>query len=439
MKNGCKIKKKRSGGTVTENIELSDGINLCFSRDRRFRTGAVVVRFLAPLDIESASAITLLFRVLARGSALYPTAADIRRRCDMLWGATLYQTSSPIGEIQNIGFTATFINEKFLPPDAGVFDGLCGLIRDVIFNPLLPDGIFSEEYVESERENLISELMNEDDKSELCRFRMESNMFDGEKFNICADGEADRLKKITAQSLTSFYRSFIRHASVEVCLFADIGRDDAIMHIKKIFEGGTRVRRDFPIADVIRHASGKLRILSEKRDIFQSRICIGFRTGCVIGDPDYPAFELMCELLGRSPTNLLYTNLRERKRLCYSCSVSTEVFKGLLRVECGCDHRKVRAAYESVFEVIDSVSSARFSEKSLEDAKKSLISAYRSISDDPLSDILMKYRQSLSGVQMSPEEFIRKTELLTSADIAGVAAKLEADTAFILGSGETGT
>ena len=40
---------------------------------------------------------------------------------------------------------------------------------------------------------------------------------------------------------------------------------------------------------------------------------------------------------------------------------------------------------------------------------------------------------------MSPEEFIRKTELLTSADIAGAAAKLEADTAFILGSGETGT
>ncbi len=396
------------------------------------------IRFLAPLDIESASEITLLFRVLARGSQNYPTSADVRKKCDMLWGATVYPISSPLGEMQNIGFTATFINDRFAPDGESVFDGICGILKDLIFNPKLSGGLLDSEYVNSERENLICELKNEEDKAELCRFKMESKMFEGEKFNVCSDGDAEVAKKIDAKSLTEFYKNFIFSSPVEICLVADIDGEHAKKAVESIFDvegrGIKRKERDFAVADVVRKSPRPFTKTGEKCDIVQSRVCVGFRSGCVLGDPNFEAFDLMCELLGRSPTNRLYTNLREIRGLCYSCALSSEVYKGLVRIECGCDSSNVKTASDGIFEQISAVADGRFGDDEFEDARASLVSAYKSIGDDPSSVISWYYRHMLAGSGQSPDEAIAEINAVSREDIMLAAARLDPDTLFVLGT-----
>lgn len=418
-----------------ETIKICGGVTLHHSRETKFKCGIMTVRFLAPLDNMTASDITLLFRVLARGTHSHPSAASIRKECDTLWGATLYPTSAALGEIQNIGFTASFINDRYLPEGESAFDGVCRLLGEMLHDPLTDEGgRLSRAFVESERDNLIADLKNEDDKEELCRFKMESLMFEGERFNICADGDEKYAAAIDSERLTDFYYDFIESAPVEICIFADIDLSRAAEAMTWLFARGRRRRadRDFPIADVIRRAPRPPRVEKETRRLSQTRICAGYRTGTVIGDDDYLAFELMCELLGRCPTNKLHTLLRERDGLCYSCFLSTEVYKGLLRIECGCERKKVEKAIEMMSRTITSVAVGDFSLTEFESAKKSLISSLRSIGDDPLSIASFYYRRYLVGVETTIEDEIYAVERLTKDEAANAAALLDPDVTFVL-------
>lgn len=418
-----------------ETIKLCGGVTLHHSRETKFKCGVMTVRFLAPLDESTASDITLLFRVLARGTRVHPTTASIRKECDALWGATLYPTSAALGEIQNIGFTASFINDRYLPEGESAFDGICRLLGEMLRDPLTDEGgRLSRDFVESERENLIADLKNEDDKEELCRFKMESLMFEGERFNICADGDEKFAAAIDTDRLTDFYYDFIESAPIEICIFADIDLPRAAEAMTRLFARGRRRRgdRDFPIAEVIRRAPRPPKLERETRRLSQTRICAGYRTGTVIGDDGYIAFELMCELLGRCPTNKLHTLLRERDGLCYSCFLSTEVYKGLLRIECGCDRKKVEKAIEMMGHSIGSVALGDFSTAEFESAKKLLISSLRAIGDDPLSIASFCYRRYLAGVDSTIEDEISAVERLTKGDIANAATQLDLDTTFVL-------
>lgn len=420
---------------MIETVKICSGVTLHYARERQFKSGIMTIRYLAPLDVDTASAVTLLFRVLARGTKLHPTSADIRKECEMLWGATLYPMSAALGEIQNIGFTATFINDKYLPSGESAFDGICRLIDEMIYDPLTEkDGRLFSSFVESERDNLIRELKNEDDKEELCRFKMEGRMFEGEPFSICSDGDVEHAALISPENLTDFYRDFIMSAPIEVCILADIDRERAIDRVSELF-ARTRQRRpdrNFPTATVQRRSPRPPQVIREARSLAQSRICAGYRSGTVLGDPEFESFALMCELLGRSPTSKLFTELREKRGLCYSCFLSTELYKGLVRIECGPERSKTQKAYEVICETVRSLARGDFSAEDLESAKKSLISAYRSVSDDPLSISSWHYRRYLAGISEDPSEAIATVSTITADQVTASAALLDPDTCYIL-------
>lgn len=420
-----------------ETIKICGGVTLHYARDRQFKSGIMTVRYLAPLDVDTASAVTLLFRVLARGTRRHPTSADIRKECEMLWGATLYPMSAALGEIQNIGFTATFINDRLLPLPCGesAFDGICKLMGEMIYDPLTEnDGSLLSSFVESERDNLIRELKNEDDKEELCRFKMEGQMFKDEPFSICSDGDTYHASLITPEFLTDFYHDFIMSAPIEVCILADIDRGRAIDRVRELFARTRQRRQDrnFPIATLQRHSPRPPQVIRETRSLAQSRICAGYRSGTVLGDPEFESFALMCEMLGRSPTNRLFTELREKRGLCYSCFLSTELYKGLVRIECSPERSKTQKAYETICETVNSLARGEFSLEELESAKKSLTSAYRAVGDDPLSTASWHYRRYLAGICEDTNEAISAVSAITADQVAASAALLDPDTCYIL-------
>ena len=103
--------------------------------------------------------------------------------------------------------------------------------------------------------------------------------------------------------------------------------------------------------EVIRRSS-KHRYLNEKCVGKQGNLIMGFRTGTVLADGDYPKMALLNELLGGSATSMLFMNVREKLSLCYYCSSFVEAIKGVLFVRAGIDNSNYQAARDEILRQI---------------------------------------------------------------------------------------
>jgi predicted Zn-dependent peptidase len=411
---------------------INRAVNLHLHQNQNYRVGCLYIRFLAPLSLETASLITLLPRVLLQGSEHYPTRSDIRKKGEMLYGAEINSFSEPIGEIENIGITASFLDDSLAPDKSKILSEVLLVISDILFHPLLKDNGFLSEYVEIEKNNLIEELTSESEKGELARYLMEEKMCEGELFSICSDGRVDLVRQITPQSLFTFYQDLLSTARIEISYSGRQEPQSVRDMFIEMFRNIPRTPLSFPIAQVLRKAPREPARYTEFRQISQGRLCIGFRSGTVLGDPDFPAFILLCEILGNSPINKLFQNVREKAKLCYSCGISGEIWKGILRIECGIDSSKPDRAIHEILKQVNAICLGEITKEEWSAAQKSLINSYQEVEDSATSTCSWYFHRFLVHQNDSPAEMIKSILALTPDEISASARKLSLDTIFFL-------
>ena len=81
-------------------------------------------------------------------------------------------------------------------------------------------------------------------------------------------------------------------------------------------------------------AKKEVREVSEKMEVAQSKLVLGFRTGKIQAE-EKPAFKLMAAIFGGTPHSKLFLNVREKLSLCYYCAARCNINKGFLLVESG--------------------------------------------------------------------------------------------------------
>lgn len=398
----------------------------------RFCTGRVNVHLLSELSVESASYVALLYRLLTRGCEKYPSLAALRSAGEELWGASVHAVTDPVGEIQNIVFSAVFPDDGCLPDGESVCFSALSILREVLYRPLIRDGAFLPEYVESEKQSLIAQLENTDNKAEHARFLMESVMFEGEKFAVCCEGEGDRVREITPEGLYDFYLRWLNSVRMEVYYHGSVPTDRMIGRLAGIFGESTHTPSDLSIIDRSGIPERPVRYVRSVQPIHQGRICMGFRAGCTLADREIEDFMLFCEILGRSPTNKLFLNLREKKGLCYAVSLSAERFKGFFRIECGIDSDTADEAVDEILAQLDAMRRGQITQTEFDFAKRSLISSYKSVSDDPGSILAWNFRRQLAGRTESPADAIRAMEAVTLEGVIAIARRVRLDTVFFL-------
>ncbi|MGM9636410.1 MAG: M16 family metallopeptidase [Eubacteriales bacterium] len=411
---------------------VSPALTLHLLHSENYRTSGLAVHFLTELSEETASHIALLHQVLIRGCEGYPNLSALRQRQDELWGATIYPISEQNGEISGIAFAAAFADDRFLPGHAPVLDGILDLLHRLIFCPLIREEGFLPEVVESERAHLIAYLENENNKKELARYHMELEMFRGQRFSVCADGEVSRVKEITPEELYRFYQSFLKTARVDIFYCGPRDADEMTRKLTHAFPGFDHTPPVLTIphpGDYLPHPPNYVR---EIAPVEQGQLCIGVRLGSNLLCSDFDACLLMLEILGRSPINRLYVNVREKKGLCYACSVAEEAYQGFFRIECGIDSHRVDEAVSAIFTEIDEMKEGKISQEELTCAKKSLISYFRGIPDDS-GDLMGWYtRLSPAGLTDSPHDFAQKIQAVDLQQVILTAKSMVIDTVFFL-------
>ena len=415
---------------MTHIFELSPGVTLRCFPDHRFKQSALSIQFVRPMCREEAALNALLPAVLLRGSESCPDLREITLKLDDLYGASVGALVRRVGDYQTTGLHASFIEDRYALQNDAILAPMVDFIRELLFSPVLEDGAFRTDFVESEKRNLIATIESQkNDKRAYAGSQMIKKMCAADSFGIPRLGEKEQVAAITAQSLFDHYRKVLAESPVHLFYVGSAQPERIAQLLKPLF-----CRDNTPISlppQTPYQDSGKGEY-TEALDVAQGKLCMGFVTDITLRDPDFAAMQVFNALYGAGMTSKLFMNVREKLSLCYDIGSGYHSSKGIFTVSAGIDFDQYERVRQEVMTQLENCCQKDISSEELTAAKQALIAQLRSTHDSPGAIEGYYATAALSGLRMDPAAYMQAVDAVTEEDVARVAKTLKLHTVYFL-------
>lgn len=401
-----------------QRIMLNDNIALTCVTTDRFKTHVLTAFLIRQLRKDEASLNALLPQVLRRGNKKYPTLTAMSNRLADLYGAGLSGEVRKRGEHHCIGLAADFIDVENL-----------GGATETLFGTLL-EPVFSDEYVLSERGNLINKIRAlKNSKSAYASMRHNALAFDGEPYGTPRLGDEDAGAVITPDALRTHYENILKTSAIELFYCGEALPDAVASLISSRLNFKPQIPVENPTKLLINE---KQRQFVENQDMSQAQISIIWRTEITAKNPDSFAANLASVLYGGSTTSKLFTHVRERLSLCYTTNSHYDRHKGMLKAQSGVEAANLDRARDEMLTQWSNVVSGNFTDEELCSAKSVIISELKSVSDSPAALESFWQGQSVCHMSSTPNDWISAINRVTKDDIIRVANSITLDSTYYL-------
>lgn len=415
----------------------SEGVELCNITAEGFKSACVTISFVLPLD-NKAAYYALVPGVLTRSSQKYPDVTAIERKLALLYGAELVADISKVGENQVLKLGVSCIDDRFAFDGESITAGCSELLFELVFNPLMENGVFTSKDVESEKRLLCEKIDAETgDKRVYAKNRCEEIMFSDEAYGINRLGSKDVIEGITPECLFEAYKEILRSAKICVCVS---GKTDYTAVKNMLSKYMSSVDRDLVLSETLFVEKAEdVTYEKESEPVKQGKLVMGFRLGMTDADDNYAARRIMVDLFGGSPHSKLFTVVREKMSLCYYCSARMIRQKGIMFVQSGIETYNEEKAKDAILQQLEDIKNGKFTDDEVESSVKALEDSFKSVSDSPEALDSWFMSQCMSGDYRYPEEFIEEFKNVTREEIIKAASDVTLDTVFMLeGNGEGG-
>jgi len=415
--------------------ELMPGVFLSALQTDKFKSDCLSVCLLTQLDRETVSFNALLPRVLSRGTSFHKDMDAISAACDELYGTRIVPCVRKKGEILSLGFYAGFIADRFAPDGEKLLEPVARLLGEMLLSPATKGGLLLKEYVESEKEKLIDDIRAKvNDKRSYAMDRLIAQMFAYEDYGCDDMGSEEDAAAVSYIDLTRHYHRLLQTCPIEIFYFGSSDFDRVFAALRDALITLPRGEIDYEIGTDIRlnALEAEPRCFDEALDVTQGKLCLGFRLGNIMEDPDFAAIRVFNALYGGSVTSKLFLNVREKLSLCYYASSGCDTHKGVMFVSSGIEFDKLAEAKAEILAQLDAVKSGDFTEEDLTAARRAVASDLRAMTDSPgaLEDFYLA--QTLRGLDYGPLELASLCEAVTKEDVLSVAAGIELDSEYFL-------
>ena len=417
-----------------EILELFPGVTLRCFQDGRFKQSCITLQFVRRMDREEAALNALLPAVLLRGCE---SAQDMRRitlRLDDLYGASVGSQVRRIGDCQTTGLVCNFIEDAYALKGDSVLGPMVAFLGELLLQPVLENGVFSLEYVESEKRNLILTIEAQlNDKRAYASSQLFRYMAKADSYGIPRLGEKEQVAAITAQSLYDHYRKVLQESPVEIFYVGSKPAEEVARYLRPLF--ADIVRKPQPMPEQTPFRDGGKETVTERLEVNQGKLCMGFVTPIAIGDPRFCAMQVLNMIFGGGMTAKLFMEIREKLSLCYDISSGFYGRKGILTVSAGIDFDKKDQVQEKVLELLADCVCGKISPEELESAKNALLSSLRGTHDSPGSIENFYATAAISGLGMTPAEYMDGIRQVTAEQVAEAAQTLALHSLYFLERG----
>ena len=409
--------------------EIAPEVCLNYVRSDKFKTGTLSMQFITPLDEKTASFGALLPSVLRRGTMSHPDMRSLSTALDLLYGSSIGCTVRKKGENQCIGFAASFIDEEFVPGGEKLLEPMCDLLGELLLDPVTRNGRFLNDYVESEKQNLIDAIRGIiNDKRDYADLRLLQEMCRGERYGVDKFGSIARVEKITNQTLFRYYQELLSTAHLELFYCGSAERERVEEAISRAFAPLQRGRVVPPVIAEKKNAPETPREITERMDVTQGRLSMGWRAST----NDAPAMMLANLIFGGYSNSKLFLNVREKLSLCYYASSAYHRSKGIVTVSSGIECRDVETAKREILAQLASVQRGEFEEWEVEGARACLIASLESRGDSAGRMEENALGQAATGIRETADELIAALRAVTNERIAEAAQSMTLDTVYFL-------
>lgn len=406
-----------------QKIRLGNCAELSAISTDKFKTASVSLSLALPADRVSIACNALLPGVLRRGSEKYPSAASLNLALDELYATTIDIKSSVCGKNIVLSVVAELLDRTFVPSGEDLLSEVLDVMHQLIFRPLLRDGIFYEELVEKEKTVAKDAL-----RAALASPRAYAEDICAEILNS-PDGAVPTLSELItlidsldAKKLYDFYLDLINNTTLRIFYVGSEEIHTLSDLLKNKFS--EFCGKQTPLSPALRSASGGLVERSEQLPVNQGKLVLGFCGGACLGEQDYFATLLLNNVFGALPSSKLFMNVREALGLCYYCSSHYNVYTGDLRVSAGIDNSNKQIAIDEILRQLEQIKAGNISDGELSSAKAAMLHGYRQIYDYPLDLMNFYSSKALFGICHTPEEASERIMQITKEDISRSAHAL---------------
>ena len=416
---------------MIKTIELFPGVTLRCCRDDRFKQNVLSLQFLRPMCREEASLNALLPAVLLRGCKSCPDMRSVTLKLDDLYGASVGALVRRTGDIQSTGLSCGFIDDRFTLEGDALLKPMMTFLEEILLNPVTADGVFSPEYVASEKQNLIWTLESQrNDKRAYAGNQLLKQLCKEDSYGIPRLGEIADVEAITPESLYAHYRKVLEESPVHVFFVGSADPEAVADALRPMLSRLAKHPVTLPAQTGLK--PGDYCEREEILDVAQGKLCLGYVTPITLRDPRYAAMQVCNTIFGAGMTSKLFMQVREKMSLCYDIGSGFHGSKGIMTVAAGIEFEKKDIVLQEVKHQLQQILEGNVSLEEMAAAKESLLSMLRSYHDSPGSIEGYYASAAISGIGMDTAQFMAAVEAVELSDVIAAAKTLQLQAVYFL-------
>ena len=414
--------------------EIKKGIKFHILNTDKFKTNLFAIFLTTKLNRENVTKNALVSMLLRRGSKTMQTQEEISKRMEELYGASFDCGLDKTGDNQVLKFYIEAINDKYLPEhNENILKIVIESLLEIAFNPYVEDDGFKKEYLEQEKNNIKQRIEGKiDNKARYSLERAIEEMYRGEPYGLYKFGYEEDLENINEKDLYKYYKELINSCKIDIFLSGNLDED-----VEKLIEENESIKSLqertplFEIPKIPEKKDIKENIVTESMEVTQGKLVIGLNVN--IDNDEEKYWTLMYNsILGGSANSKLFQNVREKAHLAYVASSTYYRFKSIIFINSGIEISDYDKALKVIREQIEEMKQGNFTEEDIENSKKGIIAAIKTIDDEQDTGITYYFGQELAESNVSEEEYIKKIENIGKEDIVDIANKVQINTIYFL-------
>lgn len=419
--------------------EIKKGIKLHLIKTEKFKTNLVAVFLTTPITRENVTKNALISAVLRRGSKNMPTSLQISQELEEMYGASFDNGIDKTGDNHVLKFYLESVNDNFLPNEQeNILKSSIDKLLEIIVNPVTENGVFKEEYVKQEKENIKRIIEGKtDNKARYAIDRCIEEMYKDEPYGLYKFGYIEDLKDITPQNLYEQYMQLIQNCKIDIFVSGNIENnvEEIINNNENITKLGDREPK-YLINELEKKEKVEEKEIIEEQDVVQGKIVIGLDLTLENDNQKYDAL-VYNSILGGTANSKMFQEVREKASLAYTAGSSYVRYKSNIFIKCGIEIKNYEKAMEIIRKQVEDMKKGKFTDEEIENAKKSIISTIKSIDDEQDTQITYYFGQEITGNRITEVEYIEKIKNVNKENIVKIANSLTVNTIYFLRNYET--
>ena len=417
--------------------ELKQGINLHFIKTDFFKTNLMCVLLTTPLEKENVTSNALLPFLLKRGCNEYKTQEEISKKLDDLYGASFDCGVDKIGDNQVLKFYIETIRDEYASSNENLMENAINLLLEIVFNPILENNTFKEEFLKTEKEKLRKIIQSKIDDKDSYALENCINTMDGDEgFGLFKFGNLQDIDKITKESITEHYEKLIQSAKIDIFISGNIDEEN----LTSILQKNENIQKLIPRAEnyklnneytEIKQKVDKVKEITENLNITQGKLVIGLDV--LSRQENLQCVALVYNaILGDGANSMLFQNVREKASLAYSTKSNFVKQKLNIFIRCGIEIENYEKALNIIKEQLSNIENGQFSDIDIENAKKYLISGIKAVPEEQDSEVVYYIGQEIAKTNTDLQTYEKNIESVTKEEIINFAKQVQINTIYFL-------